>query len=222
MGGFILSEESGTIRLEVDNSETWELSWPRSDAETFKVILADWEEQSPKILSRLKNNRTVIQAGGHCGLYARFYVRLFQRVFTFEPELLNFRHLASNCNDTRIVKLNLALSDINDFVSMGMVSYLNTGMHKVLPKNMYGLIAYGVTLDSIKPKDVDLIHLDVEGHEYNALRGATRTINKYKPLLVVEMSDKPDKIYNLVNSWGYKEVEVFTGKSKNCVFEYAE
>lgn len=217
-----MSNESGIITLEVDGSEVWNLHWPKSDQETFKVILDDWKEQSPKILSRLKNKRTVIQAGGHCGLYAKFYVRLFERVFTFEPELLNFSHLAVNCNDTRIVKLNLALTDANDFISMGMVSYINTGMHKVLPKNMHGLIAYGVALDSLKPQNVDLIHLDVEGHEYNALRGAMRTIKKYKPLLVVEMSEKQDKIYSLVKTLGYKEVEVFTGKSKNSVFEYAE
>lgn len=217
-----MSNGSGIIRLEVDNAEAWELSWPRSDVETFNVILADWKEQSTKILSRVKHRRTVIQAGGHCGLYAKFYSRLFERVFTFEPELMNFSHLTINCNDTRIVKLNLALSDINDFVSMGMVSYINTGMHKVLPRNVGGLIAYGVTLDSIKPQNVDLIHLDVEGHEYNALKGATKTIKKYKPVLVIEMSDKPEKIYSLVQSWGYKEVEVFTGKSKNSVFEYTE
>lgn len=205
------------------NNEKWKLVWPPQDSETFNVIVEDWSNQFSAISSRLKDRRrTVIQAGGHCGLYAKLHAAGFDRVFTFEPELENFGRLAVNCNDTRIIKFNAALGDTNDFVSMGMVSYINTGMHKVLPKGIHGLIAYSVTVDSIKPKDVDLIHLDVEGYEYNALKGAVNTIKKYKPLIVVEMSEKTDKIYSLMKKLDYKEVEVFDGKSKNSVFEYVE
>ncbi len=204
------------------NNEKIKLAWPEQDYETLKVISDEWIEHSNKHLSRLKNKRTVIQAGGHCGLYAKIYVNLFERVFTFEPELNNFMNLAYNCNDTRIVKMNAALTDENDFVSMGIVSYINTGMHKVLPKGIFGLIAYGVTLDSIKPKDVDLIHLDVEGFEYNALKGAVKTISKYKPLIVLEMTEKTDKIYALMKKLSYEEVETYHTMSKNSIFEYKE
>lgn len=217
MGDFILTGHYVDINF---NNETTRMSWPVNDIETLKVISKEWEEHSNKYLSRLKTKRTVIQAGGHCGLYAKIYVNLFERVFTFEPELNNFTHLTNNCNDTRIVKLNAALSDENDFVSMGIVSYINTGMHKVLPKGIFGLIAYGITLDSIKPKDVDLIHLDVEGYEYNALKGAVKTISKYKPLIVLEMTEKTDKIYALMKKLGYEEVEVYITMSKNSIFEY--
>lgn len=209
------------VNLEVDGDK-WQLVWPKSDPETFDVISKDWIEQSPKIMSRVKERRTVIQAGGHCGLYARLYCKMFERVMTFEPELNNFVHLTVNCNDTRIIKFNAALGNSNEFVSMGIVSYMNTGMHKVLPKGIHGLIAYSMTLDSVKPKDVDLIHLDVEGYEYNALKGAVKTIKKYKPLIVVEMSEKIDKIYKLMHSLNYKEVEAITGKSNNSIFEYQE
>jgi hypothetical protein len=82
------------------------------------------------------------------------------------------------------------------------------------------LIAYGITLDSIKPKDVDLIHLDVEGHEYNALKGAVKTITKYKPLIVVEMTEKTDKIYALMKKLKYEEVDTFGEMSMNSIFEY--
>lgn len=205
------------------NDENWKLVWPPHDMETFSVIVEDWSKQYPEISSRLKGRtRTVIQAGGHCGLYAKLHACGFERVFTFEPELENFMRLTINCNDTRIIKINAALGDTNDFVSMGIVSYVNTGMHKVLPKGIYGLIAYSVTIDSIKPKDVDLIHLDVEGYEYNALKGAVNTIKKYKPLIVVEMTEKVDKIYKLLDTLGYKEVKVFGGKSKNSIFEYVQ
>lgn len=209
------------LNIEVDNT-IWELAWPKNDTETLKVIMDDWAMFGPKLITRLKNVRTVIQAGGHCGLYAKLYSKTFSRVLTFEPEHNNFAHLVHNCNDTRIIKMNCALGSENKFVSMGIVSYINTGMHKVLPDGINGLVAYCVTLDSIKPKDVDLIHLDVEGYEYEALKGSIKTIEKYKPLIIVEMSEKVDKIYKLMEKLKYKEVEIMNGMSKNSIFEYQE
>lgn len=212
---------SDFIDIEVDNT-IWKLNWPRHDNETLKVIMDDWSAFVPKIVPRIKKTRTVVQAGGHCGLYAKLYAKTFNKVFTFEPEHNNFVHLVHNCDDTKIVKMNCALGSENKFVSMGIVSYINTGMHKVLPDGVNGIISYCVTLDSIKPPDVDLIHLDVEGYEYQALKGAVKTINKHKPLIVLEMSEKVDKIYKLLEKLNYKEVETIIGKSKNCIFEYQE
>jgi len=45
-----------------------------------------------------------------------------------------------------------------------------------------------VTIDSIMKdyNDCNLIYLDIEGMEYEALIGAKETINKYKPVIVIE------------------------------------
>lgn len=208
-----------TINIDFADAK-WQMYWPRNDNETLKVILKDWQDHTPIIFDKLSQKRTVIQAGGHCGLYARLYSSNFARVFTFEPELINFTHLAANCKDTRIVKINAALGDENKFVSMGIVSYQNTGMHKVLPDSVSGIIAYSVTLDSIKPPDVDLIHLDVEGYEYKAIKGAVKTISKYKPVVVLEMSNDIDKIYSIMKKLVYKEIHKTSGASVNSIFVY--
>lgn len=204
------------------NDDTYDLVWPRHDNETLTVIMNDWSVYLPKILAKLKSTRTVVQAGGHCGVYPLLYSKIFKHVFTFEPELTNFTHLAVNCTDTRITKLNAALSDRNELISMAIVSYINTGMNKVLPRGMHGLIAYGVTLDSIKPHDVDLIHLDVEGYEYQALKGAVRTIAKYKPLIVTEMSHNINKIQDLMKKLDYVEIEKIDSKSENSMFAHKD
>jgi len=51
-----------------------------------------------------------------------------------------------------------------------------------------------MTIDSLQLKRVDLIKLDIEGMEELALAGATDTIEKHKPILVVEhiKSDKTE------------------------------
>lgn len=46
------------------------------------------------------------------------------------------------------------------------------------------------TVDSFKFENVSAIKLDLEGHEFEALQGAIKTITKWKPLIMVE--DKSD------------------------------
>lgn len=43
------------------------------------------------------------------------------------------------------------------------------------------------TLDSYDLQDVDIIKIDVEGFEYDVMLGATQTIEKWKPVVQVEM-----------------------------------
>ena len=52
------------------------------------------------------------------------------------------------------------------------------------------------TLDSLQIKDVDLVIIDTEGYEVNVLQGATETIKRYSPVLVVEFSAKQLSKYN--------------------------
>ncbi len=49
------------------------------------------------------------------------------------------------------------------------------------------------TLDSYEFKDVDIIKIDVEGFEYDVMLGAVNTIEKYKPVVQVEMVDSQPK-----------------------------
>lgn len=53
------------------------------------------------------------------------------------------------------------------------------------------------TLDSLVPKSrtLSILHLDIEGYEENALRGASRLLNDHRPLVVLECG-KPWKARN--------------------------
>jgi FkbM family methyltransferase len=64
-----------------------------------------------------------------------------------------------------------------------------------------------LTLDSLQLDRCDLIKLDVEGMEEEALAGAEGTINRCKPILYVETvkSDK-DSIIGTLEGWGYKVI----------------
>jgi hypothetical protein len=53
-----------------------------------------------------------------------------------------------------------------------------------------------LSIDSLNLPECDLIQLDVEGYELNALLGAVETIKKYKPALCIEFCEKWLNRYN--------------------------
>ena len=63
-------------------------------------------------------------------------------------------------------------------------------------------------------RPVDFIKLDLEGNEINALRGATKTLQAHRPVIVTEFGLKPDNehLYDetlagfagLLDQWGYR------------------
>lgn len=57
-------------------------------------------------------------------------------------------------------------------------------------------------------KTIDFIKIDVEGNEMQTLRGAKKSISKYKPILMVEMEQRhhQDNLWTLISEiadWGY-------------------
>lgn len=185
------------------------------------IIMDDWNAHYDLIMSYVRSNNTVIQAGGNCGLYARLYATVFDSVFTFEPDPINFSCLAENCKLNRIVKFNTALANKNGMLNMNLISTENFGMTKVVDvKENVGYSSYGITVDSLTIPNVSLIHLDIEGYEYEALLGAKKTIEKWKPTIVLEMTEKQDQIYNFMEKISYKEQEVFShnDQTKNSLF----
>jgi len=72
------------------------------------------------------------------------------------------------------------------------------------------------TLDSFDFSDIDMIKIDVEGFEEEILAGALKTIEKNKPVLVIEQQKheyKNDReetpAIKILESWGYKVIEQF-------------
>jgi hypothetical protein len=72
-----------------------------------------------------------------------------------------------------------------------------------------------IILDNLNLTDCNLIQLDVEGYEFNALLGAIETIKKFKPVLCIEFCEKwlnryntnSENVLNLLNKLNYKLVD---------------
>jgi len=183
-----------TIELELrdcgfENVE--KLYWIKGDTGAWSGPLDDWNEGIEDFLSHVSNFGTVVQAGGCCGMYPRFYKNHFNKVITFEPNKDNYICLSKNCENTDIVHYNKALGSE---ITTATMSYarpggdnMNVGMHRV-NESVPGEIEV-TTVDSLKLKSLDLLHLDLEGSEEDALMGAIQTITRYWPVIITERAN---------------------------------
>ena len=51
-----------------------------------------------------------------------------------------------------------------------------------------GTPVYATTLDEVAPKRIDVLKIDVEGAEFRVVEGGRTTIERDKPLIVMEFS----------------------------------
>jgi FkbM family methyltransferase len=65
------------------------------------------------------------------------------------------------------------------------------------------------TIDSLNLNKLDFIKVDVEGHEYNVLKGGEETIKKYKPVIFFEcwikesFAEQKKLLFDFIISLGY-------------------
>lgn len=151
-------------------------------------------------------NKVAVQAGGNVGLWPKEMAKHFEAVHTFEPDALNFECLLSNCPEDNIIAYPYALGERSHTASLSRISY-NCGAHFLKEGDEFAV----VTIDSLLLNACDLIQLDIEGYEFNALKGAVKTIEKFHPVIMVEdkgLSNKYGSLMGDIGKWleqfGYK------------------
>lgn len=157
------------------------LLWPRSDRTLWECargfgILKAATELCPQ-------RRLAIQAGGACGTYPRWLSQNFDHVITYEPDPVNFICLTFNTKDRpNITRLQAGLG----LRSMPAELQPRPGNVGAGYLDGYGTIPVlsGMSLGRMT---VDLIQLDVEGMELDALRSLEWFFaDGHKPVITAE------------------------------------
>ena len=170
--------------------------WPAADVEARPRILEEVAEAEEITLryfpqDSYRNQSTVIQAGGNCGLWPRMFAGLGFYVHTFEPDPTNFLCLVQNCDVYLGDEIMPYMAALSNEVGWGMlkVDPVNVGAHYLKP----GTVGTDVERVRLMPANllelrdrVAMIQLDVEGAEVIALQGASEIIRQHKPLLWLE------------------------------------
>jgi FkbM family methyltransferase len=175
-----------------------------------------WSYQKHKLDEAMKHcseRGLAIDIGGHCGLWSKHLVNLFDDVVAFEPVAAH-----RECYVKNVKGDNYTLHPIALGAKEGKVSIHSTqGSSGDSWVDGVGDIEMR-TLDSFNLKP-DFIKIDTEGYEFNILRGGEMTVKEFKPTIIVEQ--KPNKGSNfgltdtaavdLLRSWGYTPRRVISG-----------
>jgi FkbM family methyltransferase len=140
------------------------------------------------------------------GLYTLFASRLVGEqglVVALEPSQREFQrlqaHIALN-KATNVRSRRLAVADREGEVSLNVATQETHGHNSLGPFGIEDTeLAYVETvpakpLDAIVEEEglqrVDFIKIDVEGAEYKVLQGARRTLERFRPILLLELQDR--------------------------------
>lgn len=131
-----------------------------------------------------------VDVGAHVGFWSWDMAQKFEQVFAFEPVETNYECLVKNVADfPNVTTFNYAVGHVasacvvhNDSQRPG-----NTGSYYIQP-DPYGPVGV-VSLNQMRLPGCDLLKIDVEGFEYNVLRGASKVIKQFRPVVIMECSD---------------------------------
>lgn len=150
-------------------------------------------------LAWTKKKGVAVQAGGHIGIFPNYLAGHFADVVTFEPDPDLYACLYMN-KHPRVRSVNSALSSKTQEVNFRR----NVGGTGAIDPTG-DLSVWAIPLDSSGVQNVNFIHLDVEGHEVEVLRGASALIERCSPTLQLEILPRfKDEIYDYVQSIGYR------------------
>ena len=154
-----------------------------------------------KAVSLLKIQSDIIEIGANIGTETIGFADIVGNkafVHAFEPlpaNLLEIKKIMINNKDLNIEIYPIALSNKQSTIDFIVPPANYSGIGKIAinkPDEMQNIIKVDVhLLDEyiLKFNNVSGIFIDVEGHEYFVLEGAIQTINKFRPLVVLEVSE---------------------------------
>lgn len=173
-----------TIERTLPWTDKTEWRWPAGDEKLVGVFsqCADIEV----IMAHVRRRQVCVQAGGACGVWPLRFSQLFEQVITFEPLKENYHCLLRNTREAdNITAINAPVgNDVKKYSIHNDIHELkNFGAGYIVPDEK-GTQAQ--LIDNLKLEACDLIQLDIEGWELNALKGAGLTIAEFKPVIVLE------------------------------------
>ena len=151
-----------------------------------------WEPRIVKIYSELINKESIIiDVGAHLGTHTIPFSIIGKQVYSFEPQKRIFNLLEKTIKDNNISNVTL-FNKVVSTTNNEEVDFINTetGRASIWSYRPY-LNGYHsrektIMIDSLNLDKLDFLKIDAEKTEWLVLKGATETILKCKPLILLE------------------------------------
>ena len=186
-----------------------------------------WDKSALNIIDKyLEDNSTILDIGANVGSHSLYWAieRNAKKVYSFEPYTPTYEILDTNIKLNNLEKTifpsNKGLS--NELCNANVKSFMESNIGgTTFEKNADGEFEF-VSLDSLNiAEKIDLIKIDVEGHEMEVLEGAIKTIFNNKPIIVIETFNKKEQVVQFLNSLGFALVETIR-EGEDYIFRYKQ
>lgn len=168
--------------------------------------------------NKILNNQCIcLEGGSHIGLCTVLLGKLCKIVHSFEPYEISKNILIENLrlnNINNVIVSNKALSNKNYNIDVEFHNPVERnvgswGINFTKDKdyvNINGLFVNIniITIDSLNLEKINLIILDINNNELNAINGAIETIKKFKPIIILINRDgNISTKFNILTKNGY-------------------
>ena len=195
------------------NIKGWHLpEWDTHFEKMLKEVNGKYEYQDAQrqyALSYVKNfNLNAIDVGSNIGFWSVELCNKFKHVYAFEPHPENIECYKKNLNQYNNYTLyDIAVSNVSNKIlelyvapdECGNASLNNFGVmegttDKIIKSVDLKTIPVKVEkIDDYDLKDIGFIKVDCQNHEQEVVEGAIQTIDKYSPILCLELPKRNKK-----------------------------
>ena len=196
------------------------------------------KDYEPEIVSLIEENidfdKDAINVGANIGLFTILLAKLInkeRRVLAIEPTPTAFKYLTNNIKrnekEGKVVLYNGICSDtpgefhLNTIAGKEEYSSLGkTYLTAEMKEEIHSIAVLGETIDNLVNKfslNPGMLVVDVEGAEIKVLKGAKKTLEKYRPIIISELVDE----FLEMQGTSAKEVVAFLLYNKYKVYDVA-
>ena len=161
---------------------------PTISGQVFAEKRLDIDILIPRILPYINDYDTVVDIGAFIGDHTVSYAKSAShgKVYAFEPNPVAFRCLKHNTEAlNNVACMNIGMSDRSETVPLSGNEGQSAGAYIGEPMKIADVRLAQLDDLVLAP---NLIKIDVEGYELKVLRGAEKTIRRYRPTLVIEIN----------------------------------
>lgn len=186
----------------------------------------------PRIMPR-SQRKVAVDIGANNGLFAYLLTRDFTMVHAFEanPLLANEldRHKPRNMrvwnvavSSTTGKNATLRVPVVGKQVLNGWASVQTPNVEGVTDWQDHRVITQA--LDALSFESISLVKIDVEGHEFDVVKGAVKTLKRHMPWLIIEVwKDNRELVQAFLSNLNYRTISLQElvgkpGSPQNLIF----
>jgi FkbM family methyltransferase len=164
-------------------------------------------EQRQRIYGMVRRGEVVVDCGSNIGVFTRQALQDGARLVIaveISPQVITCfrRNFEKEIAAGRVVLSTKGVWDKNEELQLTTGEGLASTANSVALDRGSRLVSVQLTtldsiIETVKPDRVDLIKMDIEGAEHQALTGAVATVRKFRPRIAVALEHRPADIDTL-------------------------